>query len=358
MKIVQKDLKHGIVKLLITNLDDLWALYNLIQISDKLYAKTTREVKIENIGRPSSRRLTIFLGMIVEKIFFDKEVSRLRVHGKIIDAPEDLNIQGKYHTINLIVGSSLTIVKDRWLKHQIGYLETLIEKENPLIIVAIDYEECCIAISRMYGIDTKAEITSRLPGKLETEKRNLALNKYFENIAQILERINSEVKGRILIVGPGFTKELFLNYVKNNFKELFRKIGSLKSVSNGGISGVYEAIRVGIVDDALKKLRIVKESAIVDEVFKRLGSSTGDVSYGIDEIAEDAVNGAVDSILVCDETLRKQEPQGRLQLEKIIRDVEDRRGNVIIISGEHEGGAKLKSLGGIAALLRYSKQKY
>jgi protein pelota len=360
LKIIQKDLKHGIIKLSITNLDDLWALYNLIQIEDKIYAKTTREVKIENTGntraRPSSRRVSVFTGITVEKIFFDKEVSRLRVHGKVINAPEDLNIQGKYHTLNLIVGSSLTIVKENWLKHQIKYLHDLTEKENPLIIVALDYDSCCIALSRIYGVDIKAEIPSKLPGKLEIEKRNLVLNEYFKTIVKIIEKTLIESKGKIVIVGPGFVKDLLFNYIKNNFKDLFSEIETVKSVGNGGISGVYEAVRVGIVNEVLKKVRIVRESAVVDEVFRRLGASTGNISYGVDDVAEDAVIGAVDTILVCDETLRKQEPDDRSKLEKVMKNVEDKGGKIIIISSEHEAGLKLKSLGGIAALLRYSKR--
>jgi protein pelota len=35
--------------------------------------------------------------------------------------------------------------------------------------------------------------------------------------------------------------------------------------------------------------------------------------------------------------------------------VENMGGSVTIINSEHEGGKKLKSLGGVAALLRYSR---
>lgn len=251
MKIIKKDLKHGIVKLTITNLDDLWALHDLISSDDGVYARTTREVKIERIGRPSSRRIPVFLGIRVEKVYFDREISRLRIHGKVIDAPEDLNIKGKYHTLNLIVGDSLTIVKDFWYKHQIKDLQELMKEEGFVIIVAVDAEDCCIAINRIYGIEVKAELGSNLPGKLETEKRDAALIEYFKNIYRILDRIYSKNKGKIVIVGPGFTKENLLKYIKNLDKELAIAIESVDNIGSGGISGVYEAIRVGIVNKVL-----------------------------------------------------------------------------------------------------------
>jgi protein pelota len=41
------------------------------------------------------------------------------------------------------------------------------------------------------------------------------------------------------------------------------------------------------------------------------------------------------------------------EIEKLIDAVESAKGDVHIISSEHEAGSKLSGLGGIAALLRY-----
>ena len=43
----------------------------------------------------------------------------------------------------------------------------------------------------------------------------------------------------------------------------------------------------------------------------------------------------------------------RRSLEDLMRKVEEKGGEVIIVSAEHEAGAKLNSLGGVAALLRF-----
>jgi protein pelota len=42
-----------------------------------------------------------------------------------------------------------------------------------------------------------------------------------------------------------------------------------------------------------------------------------------------------------------------LLLEEIMKTVEERGGSIIVVSTEHEAGAKLLGLGGIAALLRF-----
>ena len=45
LKILLKDIKHDVMKVELRNIDDLWALYNVIQKGDRVVGKTTREVK-------------------------------------------------------------------------------------------------------------------------------------------------------------------------------------------------------------------------------------------------------------------------------------------------------------------------
>jgi len=56
---------------------------------------------------------------------------------------------------------------------------------------------------------------------------------------------------------------------------------------------------------------------------------------------------------LADVTLRETTNEKRTALEKLMREVEERGGQIIVISTEHEAGAKLLALGGVAALLRF-----
>jgi protein pelota len=357
MIIIAEDLKHGTVQVSIENLDDLWTLYNVIKKDDLVYSRTTREVKTDEQSRPSSRRVTATLGLKVEKIYFDKDLVRLRIHGVVTDASDKLGILGSHHTFSLFEDGVVKIIKERWAKHELESMKKASKNEVPVIILAIDSDECAIGISRMSGIDIKLEIKSHLPGKREAEKRDQVMIKYFSVISEPLARVHDTYDAKILIVGPGFTKEYFMNFLKNNHSELAREVVTVKSVSNGGAAGVYEAIRVGLVGNVMKGARTMNELKLVEEVLARLGASRGDVSYGIDEVSSDASSGAVETALVCDETLRCAENQERLSLEKTLRIIEENHGKVVIISMGHEGGRKLDSLGGMAALLRYERHK-
>ena len=125
-------------------------------------------------------------------------------------------------------------------------------------------------------------------------------------------------------------------------------------MSSGGIAGIKEALRSGVLDVVAKKLRIIEETKIVEEVLSRLGSQRKDVSYGLADVEMAAVYGAVDVLLVTDILLRSAEEDDRKRLDELIRSVEKKRGRVLIVNTEHEAGKKLSGLGGIASLLRFA----
>jgi protein pelota len=91
----------------------------------------------------------------------------------------------------------------------------------------------------------------------------------------------------------------------------------------------------------------------MEEVMKRLGKGEGTVTYGLNAVENAVKMGAVEKLVLADTTIRDAEEQNRLTLEGLIREAEKRGAKVTVISTEHEAGAKLLSLGGMAALLRF-----
>ena len=66
--------------------------------------------------------------------------------------------------------------------------------------------------------------------------------------------------------------------------------------------------------------------------------------------------GAVETLVLADTMLREAGEEQRLHLEKLMQEIEKQRGIVTVVSTEHEAGAKLLALSGIAALLRFPVQ--
>lgn len=355
MRILRKDVKHGTVTVLPEVLDDFWVLYNVIKKGDKVYARTTRGVKFgDRYDRPEKgRRISVFLGILVENVMWDRYLNRLRIHGIICEAPEDVG-PGSHHTLNVTFNKPLTIVKNRWMKYELDQLRKATKRGiPPITVLAIDDEGFCVAVLRGFGLDIKAEENISLPGKLNTDERTKTLQKMFKSAAKTLEDVKAELKTPIVMIGLGFIKNQFLRYLEEKKPEIKKAIIDVKSVNSTGKAGIYEALRSGILTKALKHMRVAEESQVVEEILKRLGKERKDVTYGLAEVAEANALGAIEKLVLTDVQLREAPDEERQVLEKLMREVENKRGRVIIISTEHEAGVKLNSLGGIAALLRF-----
>jgi len=356
LKTLKMNIKKGVVKVSPDSLDDLWHLYNIILKGDEVHARTTREIRVEErYARPKrGKRVPVFLGVKVEKVLWDKSLNRLRIHGIVCKAPEKINVKGEHHTLNVAMNRPITIVKSEWSKHQIDRLRRASRaKGAPLIVMSIDDEEFCVAVLRQYGVDVKVEEKTRLPGKLEAEKRTSAVRGFFKSALKSLEEVWIPLRSPIVIIGPGFMKNNFTKYINGEVSDVAGAVIDVKGVNSGGLAGIQEALRSGVFTKALKHVRVAEETKVIEEVLERLGKGRSDVTYGFVEVEKASLFGAVEKLLLADTALREAPDEKRTALEKLMREVEQRGGQITVISTEHEAGAKLLGLGGIAALLRF-----
>lgn len=355
MKVLEINLKKGFAKVIPETFDDFWHLYNVIHRNDEVFAYTTREVKPnEKYARPGrGERVSVFLGVKVETVAWDKLLGRLRIHGTISEAPDNVPA-GAHHTLSITLNTPLTIVKDKWPKHQIDRLQRASKtSEKPIIIVSIDDEGYAVATTAQYGIEVKIEERIRLPGKLEAEKRGNALNEYFRKAVSSLRRIWTEGRNPVVVIGVGFVKNDFAKFLQNEAPDIAKSVADVKSVNNGGTVGIHEALRSGILLKTFKQLRIAEESEIIEEILKRLGKGEANVTYGFEEVEKAARSGAVEMLVLADTALRESVDEYRLTMEDVMKEVEQKGGSILVISTEHEAGTKLLALGGVAAILRF-----
>ncbi len=210
-----------------------------------------------------------------------------------------------------------------------------------MLIVSIDDEGYAIAETKQYGVEIRLEERIKLPGKHEAEKRQGATNEYFKRVQTSLAQIWKQSNHSIVVVGVGFVKNDFVTYIKDNAPEIAKSIVDVKSVNNGGTSGIYEALRSGVLLKAVHKMRVLEETEVMEEIMKRLGKGEGAVTYGLADVENASMMGAIDKLVLADTMLRESEDEQRLRLEKIMRDVEHRNGTVTVLSTEHEAGSKL-----------------
>jgi len=356
LKIFRIDLKKGFAKVMPESLDDLWHLYNIILKRDEVHARTTRQVKTDDqYARPTkAKRVPVNLGVQVEKMYWDRVLNRLRINGIVCEAPEKLNIKGSRHTIDVTVNKPVTIVKKQWQKHQLDRLKRASRiTAAPLTIISMDDEEYCVAILRQYGIEVKVGVRARLPGKFEAEKRVKAKQLFFKGALKSLREAWAPLNSPIVVIGPGFIKDEFVDYVRKEAKDVAASIVGVKGVNSAGLSGIQESLRSGILSNVLQHMRVADEMKAIEDFLSRLGKGKEDATYGFNEVEKAITYGAVEKLLVADSILRETTDEKRRALEKLMKNVEEARGTIMVLSTEHEAGTKLLSLGGVAALLRF-----
>jgi len=355
LKIIEKNLQKNFVKLIPTSEDDFWHLYNVIYRNDEVYAYSSRAIKSDSdYSRPKSgERISAFIGVKVDYVSWDRFLGRLRIHGTICHAPEKIPT-GVHHTIVVSLHKPVTIVKETWPKHIIDRLKKATRTEKSIIVVSIDDESFAIAQTKQYGVDIKVEERIRLPGKRNPEHRKKAMTENFKKVLSSIMQIRAASNNSIILLGVGFIKNDFTAFLLKESPQISKAIVDIKSVNNGGSSGIFEALRSGILHKASNKLRIMEETEIIEEIMSRLGKEEKTISYGIDCVQNAAILGAVDKIVIADSLLRESSEINRRKLEHLMKKVEDQKGRIFIISTEHEAGKKLLGLGGIVALLRFS----
>ncbi|WP_440954424.1 mRNA surveillance protein pelota [Methanosarcina sp. Mfa9] len=348
MRVTKRFLKgrEGEIAVTAETLDDLWHLKYIIEKGDMVFALTKRKADAasDKIRPEKVEKVKVRLGIRVEELEFHKFANRLRVHGPIEHGMD----AGSYHTLNLELGTNLSIFKEHWKNDQLQRIKDAEEagKRPKVVIVAIEEGDADIGFVRHYGIEVYSHI-SQSSGKRETGLRD----EFFREIVEQLRHAVPE-DASIVVAGPGFTKDDFMKYFREAQKDLASK-AITEDTSMIGMSGFQEVLRRGAVDRIMQESRIARESALMEELIKEIAMS-GKAAYGFADVRNALDFGAVETLLIADETLREEREKGNI--DRLLLEVEQAQGKVVVFSTAFEPGEKLNKLGGIAALLRFKVQ--
>jgi len=340
MRILERDLRSGNVRVALETDEDIWHLYNVLEVGDLLTASTTRreEKSADKLRAERAEKKRMTLGIRMEKIEFSDEDLRLKVLGIIETGPQDI---GQHHTLIFEVGDTLEITKSKWRESQLERLERAVKdsKKPKILFVSLDQDDATVAVMRQFGLKEIVSIRSMRSGKQYEEKNKE--DTYHREIASKLESI-IESDMPLIVLGPGFEKELLADSLK---KMGFQKI-HVYHTGQSGMAGVNELMKMGIGSEILRESAVGIETEVVEKLMSEIGKD-GLATYGTNEIINAASSGAVDTLLILDSVLREQD------LDKIILDVESQQGKIIVVSEHHDAGKKLSALGGMGAILRY-----
>ncbi len=322
--------------------DDIWHIYNILEVGDLVTASTLRRDSsvTDKIRAERAEKKRMTLGIRVEKIEFSEDDLRLKVLGTIENGPQDI---GQHHTLMMEVGDSPIVDKKHWKETQLERLKRAAADTNKprMVFVSMDQDEATIAVLRQFGLKEIATIRSGRSGK-QYQDDSKGGDYHGEIIAKL--KLICEPGMPLVLLGPGFEKEQFADSVK--------PAGISQSIfvyhtGQSGMQGVNELMKKGLGANLLRESRVGIEMEAVEKLMENIGKG-GLATYGNQEVADAAAAGAVETLLVLDSKLREND------LDPIVRSVEQQKGNVIVVSSQHDGGRQLEALGGMGAILRYN----
>ncbi|WP_405269316.1 mRNA surveillance protein pelota [Methanobrevibacter sp.] len=350
MKIINEDEKEGIVEIVPETLDDLWHLSHIIEIGDNASSKTTRRIQDNTGDKLRSDRgvkKTFYLGLDIENVSFHLFTGKLRLTGVITRGPEDLIPLGSHHTLEVKLNTPITIKKERWPKWAIKRLDQAIEASKKLsaIIVVLEDDTATLGLMRQFGIEYYGPIKGQVSGKRIIDKnRQKNIVRFYEKVVESIEKFDSIQN--IVIAGPGFVKNDFYDYLKDKHSDL-AEISIIEATGSGGRNGISEVLKKGTVEKLTSENRVAMEMSAVDNLLTEIAKNSSKVAYGLKETKKAIELGAVDELLILDTKVASENMSDAMDM------VENMKGEVMVISSEHEGGKQLESLGGMAAILRY-----
>lgn len=354
MRLISRDMKSGSVELEAEDADDLWHLYNLIDRGDKVCGNTLREVKVSRgSGEERGGRRRVFLCIEVEDMGFQSFTERLRIKGRVISGPEDMNIQGSYHSFAVGPHDRIIVTKEEWLTFHEERLEKSLSRVRPrVLVITIDEQEAVIFMLNDYEVQPLLSIESHIPGKyVESPDRSAIKSKYLGAIADEVGRILGKGRLDIIVAGPGFTKVDLIKELRSRFKGLALYEETSSAI---GEPGVREVMNRGTFAKVMERSALMQDSRLMEELLGRMASKPNLIAYGVDEVSKSVERGAVETLLISEKLFKELPPERRREIESICKKAEGYQGKVFFIGSAHEKGRQLVGLGGIAALLRFA----
>ncbi len=341
MRVIKFYEADNTLRVKVDRLEDLWAIQRVTFAGDLVKAESTRRFKASegDVGELKD----VMIRVRVEKTELDKNASRLRVMGKIVEGkPLEYIRLNSYHTLNVAPGDTIDITKPRWPAYMLGVVKDAVSdmRKPRLGIIVADDEKAQPAYLLGYGLDFRKEIYSGLSKKMTPKDFAEQERKYFQSIADAIAEMSVDT---VILAGPGFTKDDVKKYMDANglTKKLAQRL-ILESASNPERSGVYELIKGDRVASLLEKERIREEFLLMERFLQGLEPKSS--HYGADNVMDAVEAYEAAAVLVNDSVLGEQRVQELLAL------AEKRRVPIKVFNSDDEVGQQLHAFKDVASV--------
>src|SRR3972149_3443283 len=332
--------------------EDLWILRRIISPEDSVSGETTRIVKeTGDFVRPNKgERISVSITIKVDRVFLDSALERLRIVGQIESTSDDLVSKSSSHSLVVVPMKRITIKKQQMDSLAIDLLKKGQKDESCFIIVAIDRREASIGLVKGVHLQVFPTIKSGFSGKFYKE-----VSKPLEPfLKKVVEELLTVIKPErsVYVVGPGHTKNEFLNLLVNGGDVPSSSALLIEGVDSAGDDGIHLALHSHNLKDKIAGSKLEQTAKLIEEAMRRLSVNDGRLTIGFSDALKAAISGSVESLLVSDRIFELGVEEGKVV--NLLNQVESLRGKTFLVDTSTDIGIQVSKLGGVIGLLRYS----
>jgi len=340
MKLIILNKKSKTIVFIPQTIEDLWVLKNISEIDDIISGNSYRRLRQDETDK--SERKPIFVEIEIDKFDFSDTLHSLRYTGRIVNSkPVNLAPIGEHHTLEIKLNEKYTLVKKYIYKHQLDLIKRSSSLLNKLLLVALDADQANVFELSDIGVNIIGSISSGKHGKRYDS--NYSFSNYFDGVIDLISNYDLQ----LIIAGPGYVKNRFLEYLKTKLK--IKNILVINQ-QNIDISAVTELFSKKQVSKFFKESLVFEEQGLFERFKENLGKDNGKSIYGLKEVVTATNKGAVEFILISEFIWKKE----LNDVQQLILNAEKVNTKVHIVDETHkEIYNALNSFTGVIAVLRY-----
>lgn len=312
-------------------------------------------------GATDSQRVRLTLEVVVEDIEFDPVSGRLRLRGKNVLENPHVRL-GSYHTLELEKNRQFSLTKCCWDKIHFDILKTAQDPTAAADVAAIVMQEglahICLVTPSMTHVRQRVQQNIPRKGHAALFGHDKAvrhapirgdscltygcaqIKSFYEKcLVAVRQHVDFSVVKCVLIAGPGFVKDEFLEYcmqeaVRRDAREIIENKGKflVTHASSGHKHSLQEALAQPTVSARLADTKAAGEIRALAEFNAMMATDEDRAFYGPNHVARAAAMGAIQTLLILDELFRSKDVVARRKWVDMTEEVEAAGGTVFVFS--------------------------
>lgn len=356
------------VKVSVSTSEDLWHLYNLILVGDRVRTRTKRKVvKETTTGNGSSE--TRMMTLEVEVLTIDFDPLELRLQGVNKRESEWVKM-GAHHTLSIKTDTpqDVVVVKHEWDDMLDERLQEACNQEGKADTAAIAMDfglaNVCLVTPSLTYTKARIEMSIAKKHKANGSSRDQSIRKFYGAVLEaIVAHIPIDTIKVVLLCSPGHVREEFKAFMVSECVKA--ETGPLRQIllnqskfvlvktSTGCKRAIQEALADPNVTSRMEATKCSDDVMAWQEFQNAMNSDPDRCVYTPQYVFEAHQRAAIHNLLVSDKLFRGSNALERKFYISLCCSVKENGGTVNVFSSNHVTGEQLAKMSGIAATLRY-----